>query len=432
MTQNKHQKPDYRHSCGWNGLLGLRKNLEPLKQNIHCDVTIIGAGYTGIAAARRVGELSPNSDIVVLEASSIGEGNPGRNSGFLLEVALAHDVDKQNLARMQQCNQLIQQAMRSLRDDIERFKIDCGLFHSGTYRAAASATGSKSLDRYKAFLDAAGLRCDTLDAANLSSRIGTRFYRKGIYSPHCYLAQPAALIRGLAERLPDNARMYENSPALGLERKSNCWLVKTPHGDVLAKKVILANNAFCKALGFGQERLVAMYTYAALTEPLDAFLLAQCGEDEQWGVLPAHRLGSTLRRTADGRLLIRSLYRYEKDCNASDVEPELRSALTRRFPQLANVPFAAVWGGATGFTFNAAPLWGELRPELYISAGCNGGGIVKGTLFGKLLAERTLGHDTVDVSSLFGTARYMPPDPLRKLGFSVIAAVERFRARAEV
>jgi glycine/D-amino acid oxidase-like deaminating enzyme len=106
----------------------------------------------------------------------------------------------------------------------------------------------------------------------------------------------------------------------------------------------------------------------------------------------------------------------------------------RRFPQLeldTLAPFEHVWGGATGFTYNGAPVWGQARPGLWVSAGCNGGGVVKGTLFGTLLARRAMGEDVPDVADLFGRASWMPPEPLRRLGFTLIAMRERRSAGRE-
>jgi len=77
-----------------------------------------------------------------------------------------------------------------------------------------------------------------------------------------------------------------------------------------------------------------MYTYAGLTAPLPATDLARLGSDPNWGLLPAHRLGATLRRTVDGRLMVRSFYGYEREEDNARVAGRLRDCLTRRFPQL--------------------------------------------------------------------------------------------------
>ncbi|MCB1845770.1 MAG: FAD-binding oxidoreductase, partial [Halioglobus sp.] len=413
--------PDYERRCGWNALLPEPPATEHLSGDKECDVIIVGAGYTGVAAARRYAELTPGASISILDATRIGEGNPGRNSGFLLEISLANDADAANMQRMQRCNELLGDTMRQLLEHAASAGPELQLTRAGTYRAAGGSAGVRALDRYREFLDAAELPVDVLTRDELSERIGTRFYQQGLYSPHCYLAQPAALIRSLAAGLPNTVSIYENSPALSMESVRDVWRVITPKGRITAPRLILANNAFCKGLGIGASRITAMYTYAALTSPLADGERQQCGSDPQWGVLPAHRLGSTLRKTADGRLLIRSLYGYEREADNETIATKLRAALLRRYPGLDAVPFESVWSGATGFTYNGAPLWGQIRTGLFVSAGCNGGGVVKGTLFGKLLAEHAHKLEVPDMAALFGQASWMPPEPLRALGFRIIA-----------
>ena len=139
-----------------------------------------------------------------------------------------------------------------------------------------------------------------------------------------------------------------------------------------------------------------------------------------------------MRRTRDNRLLIRSHYGYEREADNNHIARQLLASLRLRFPQLELDGFASTWGGATGFTLNGAPIWGEIRDGLYASAGCNGGGVVKGTLFGEKLADLALGIAVPDMDRLFGQARWMPPDPLRRLGFAIVSRIERRQGRAEM
>jgi|TARA_B110000971_G_scaffold152573_1_gene155767 glycine/D-amino acid oxidase-like deaminating enzyme len=407
--------------------------IEPaLSADMSVDTAIIGAGYTGISAAKRMHELAPSDEIAIIDSSQIGEGNPGRNSGFLLEIALANDADPSQLDRMRQCNKLIAASLGKIVKAVESSSIDCQLKRMGTYRGAAGKQGLKSLHQYAAFLEAAQLPYQDLNRSEMEQNLGTQFYQRGLYSPHCYLAQPAALIRCLADELPNKVHLFENTPAISLKQSGGRWLIKTANGEISAKKVILANNAFAKSLGIGKSQLVAMYTYAGITPVLDPAILQTLGSDTSWGLLPSHRLGSTLRKTEDGRLLVRCLYAYEKEVNSALVLRELSRNLVRRFPQLVNIELEHIWGGAVGFTMNGGAVFGEVKPGLFVSAGCNGGGVVKGSLFGELLADLANGQPVPDISALFGKASWMPPEPIRSLGFKLISGLERFRGQAEI
>lgn len=423
---HSHSHPDHERPCGWNALLPPRVPTPSVTGTLHCDFAVVGAGYTGLAAARAWAEARPGDDVRVLEASTVGEGSPGRNSGFMLEIALAEDADARAIARMASINELTRGAMDELRTLVRDNDIDCDLARRGTYRAAATERGLKALDAYRRFLDGAGLPCTPLDRDALGARLGTHHYRAGLHSPDCSLVQPAALIRGLADALPRQVTLHERSPVTRVDRDGDGWRLTTREGRVHCRRVLLANNAWAGALGSAPERLTPVWTYAAITEPMDL-----PGDDPEWGMLPAAKLGTTLRRTADGRLLIRSLYSYRRELPNEDVEASLRASLERRWPALAPVRFAHVWGGTTGVTFNGAPVWqvGDRAPM--VSAGCNGGGVVKGTLLGALAVRAALGESVPDVDALFGRADRVPPDPLRRIGFAALTALWRWQAGAE-
>lgn len=424
--------PKYKQKSGWNALLPIREPSPALAKNISVDVLIIGAGWTGISAAKRWHSLSSDASIALIDASEIGEGNPGRNSGFLLEIALAEDANPDQLEKMQLCNRLTADSMAEILAEIEASGAEVDIARAGTYRAAASEVGMKSLLNYRSFLEAAGLEYESLDRSALRARIGSDFYQEGLYSPNCYLAQPAAAIRSLATLLPEAVQLFENTPALKLKQQSGGWQVQTPNGVINAGKLVLANNAFSKELGIARSRLVAMYTYAGLTPILEQSVLDDLGSETNWGLLPTHRLGSTLRQTRDGRLMVRSMHGYEREASRGKVEGELKHRLAKRFPQLPDFEFEHCWGGAVGFTYNGGTVWGEFKPGLFVSAGCNGGGTVKGTLLGKLLAEEAHGMKIPNVPELFGTASWMPPEPFRRLGFNLSAALESRQGRFEL
>ncbi len=76
------------NSCGWLTNLQPRKKFKLLNQNQKCDYLIVGAGYTGLSAARKVSEINPNKKIIIVDAQLAGEGSSSRNSGYLVDTTL--------------------------------------------------------------------------------------------------------------------------------------------------------------------------------------------------------------------------------------------------------------------------------------------------------------------------------------------------------
>jgi glycine/D-amino acid oxidase-like deaminating enzyme len=416
--------PTYLRRCGWTTDSDASMYCKPLQGEQYYDAIVIGAGYTGLAIARRLVEQRPDYAVAVLEADSVGAGSPGRNSGFVLETVLSAP----SKAKAEKIYPLYQQAHQQL---MLHSRLPTEAKRATIFKAAATLRGEKALKQLSHFLQSTGQSWRKLDAERLKQITGSDYYRSGISLPGNRLVNPARLVSNIARHLPDSVTIYEKSPALELEQHQGNWKVRTSAGALSAPQVFLANNAFAKGLGVGQSRSMTIFTYAGITAPLSTEERIKISSQGQWGVLPAHRLGTTFRSTEDGRLLVRGMYGYEQE-GGSEVKDILQQSLRKRFPGLGGTQqLEQWWGGTTSLTANGAPLWGELKPGLFSSVGCNGVGIVKGWLLGGALADLSLGHKALDVPTLFGRPSWMPPEPLRQLGFMAVSSLEKQLAGGE-
>ena len=75
-------------TCGWINDLPKRINVKSINKDENCDFLIIGAGYTGLSAARQLSKINSNSKIIIIDAQLAGEGASGRNSGYLVDTTL--------------------------------------------------------------------------------------------------------------------------------------------------------------------------------------------------------------------------------------------------------------------------------------------------------------------------------------------------------
>lgn len=423
--------PDASDPCGWNAMLPARTPRPPARGQMRVKHAVIGAGYTGLAAARRLAELEPGEEIAVFEGSTVGEGASARNSGFCSPYDPKVGQTAHEKERVAAINRYFAEGFGYLTGAIAAGGFDCQMQNVGRILAAATQAGE---EKVQGMLDAAaahGLAHARLDGAALAARIGTDYYRCAARLDVGYVVQPAALIRGLADALPANVRLHENAPVLGFDGASP-WVLRTPEARIVADRVVLAANAGVRHFGVWKPRLATIYTYAAITEPMREGDLAGLGAPA-WGLLPAHRLGATMRRVGTDRHLVRSLYSYERPLDSAHVRAALADCFRRRYPHLAHVRHEFVWGGVTALTMNGSPRWGAIQPGLWGSAGCNGAGIVKGTVLGKRLAESIVSGDPQeDLQAAFGQADRIAPEPFRSIGFRVVSALERSRAGAEM
>lgn len=416
--------PTYQQRSGWNAMLPERA-AKPLPRGTRFGTVVIGGGYTGLAAARRIAELRPDEEVLVVEASTIGEGSAGRNSGFIIDLPhntkMGGHTSPLEVARKQ--IRMYDAGRRWLEQLVREHGIDCGWNPVGKYHAAASEAGLRNLrhvlDQYCEW----GIPYTEFDSDGLRQKLGTGYYKYGYHSPNNVFVQPAALIRGLADSLPPNVTVAENEAVVALSEAAP-YRVTTARGTFTADRVILANNGFAKALGVLRDRLITIFTYAAVTPRLDEPELAKLGDATEWGVIPANRLGTTLRRIQDGRFMVRSAYSYESEQTPEKTLALLTDCYRRRYPQMKSHRFEYVWGGTTALTRNGATFFGQVRPGLYASLGCNGAGVLKGSMFGKLLGEMAVGADSAYLSDALSLEppNWLPPEPFRRVG--VVSAIK--------
>ena len=80
-------------ATGWNAILSDAPARAMLSEETTSDWLVIGAGFAGLAAARRLSKLHPTDRITVLEARRVAHGPAGRNSGFMID--LPHDLSSE-------------------------------------------------------------------------------------------------------------------------------------------------------------------------------------------------------------------------------------------------------------------------------------------------------------------------------------------------
>ncbi len=424
---------------GWSRILPPRRPAASLAADLRADWLVVGAGFAGLAAARRLAENRPEDRIVLLEAHEVGEGASGRNSGFAID--LPHNVggEFQELGEAERYIRLSRAAIDHLDACVARHGIDCGYTRRGKYHAARSELGRrKILEPFARSLDALGEPYRWLDAAGLEREIGTSYHASAIYTPGGRLLNPAGLTRGLAATLPGNVTLHERTPVLEVEER-NGIRATTPGGTVAARAMILAVNGYAPQFSAFRGALLTFAGYGSLTRPLTEAEHRALGGVGDWGLTPVNSIvGVTMRYTAERRILIRHRFRYAPGLRRADAEmAEIRlghrRAFEARFPMLPEVGIEHSWRGFVCLSRNHAPGFGKVGPHSFAAVCQNVVGVTKGTISGVLAADLATGRDNPLIADMEaqGKPARLPPAPFRNLGVHARLALDEIRWRKE-
>lgn len=409
---------------GWEALLPPREDpARPLEGDHSADAVVLGAGFTGLAAARRLAELRPGWRIALVEADRAGSGASGRSSGFVVDVAFF--TTRMAPTEAERHVRLSRVGIEALRTRVREDDIECGWDETGWLHAAAGHEGFRDLEILRRWLEEHGEPHEWLDGAAVERVTGTPFYRAAVRLPGRPLLQPAALVRGLVASLPAGVALHESSPVRRLEhlRRDRVWRLGTPAGSIRTPRLLVTTNGFTPALGVLGDRLFPLLTFASMTRPLTPGEWGALGGEAAWGVLAQDPMGSTLRRTPEGRILLRNTVAFSRSLAPSprilvEARNAHRRALARRYPALAAVDLELTWEGVMGATPSRRHAFGAFGEGLWATAGFTGAGIAQGTIAGALLAELACGADSAalrDMLALPPPGR-IPPRPFQDLG----------------
>jgi glycine/D-amino acid oxidase-like deaminating enzyme len=430
-------------SCGWYAALPAQPACIRLQGEQRADYTVIGAGFAGLAAARRLAEHHPEARILLVDAQRVAYGASGRNSGFVIDLPHKFALEHPDPAHKQRLLALNRAAIAQLQGLIQSHKIDCQWSHAGKYQGAVGPRGLAYLDHFEKLMSDLGEPFQRVERAELAKVVGSDHYSGAIYTPGCYLMQPAALVTGLGRSLPGNVELLEESPIQRLERDGQGgWILHGNNGRIRTPQLLLGTSIFTQEFGYLRNRLLPVMTFASWTRPLTDSELQVYGGQLDWGLTPADHAGTTVRMTQDRRLIIRNTYKHvpkygqsTSDAMRASVREDHRKAFLARFPQLANVPFSHTWGGVYAISRNFTNFFGELEQGVYASACDNGVGAAWGTISGTLLADLAVGADSAqlrDIQAVTGMPSLNPPEPFLGLGVRSRIRLAAWNSRSEL
>ncbi len=433
--------PVQKGPAAWNTILGTQTPPRELLRSRTADVVIVGGGFAGLAAARRLVQLLPDARIVLLEAGRLAAGAAGRNSGFMID--LPHELTSSDYAGAGDDRAQIalnRRAIAFARAAVAEYRIPRAFFDpAGKVNGAASPKAHTHNQTYAAHLDSLDEAHERLDAQQMRDLTGSAHYMSGLYTPGTVMLQPAGYVRGLVAGLERHVTICEGSPVIALQRETDGWRVETPLAHVSAGAVILANNGHLESFGFARGRLMHLMLFASMTERLDPVNLTGA---PRWGVTPSDPMGTTMRRIdplqGGDRIVIRTcaVLRSGMAARESDLSRAARiqrEKFVMRFPGLARVRMEYTWAGALCLSRNGVAVTGELEPGLFSACVQNGLGTARGTLTGIAAAETLCGVES-DITRHFASEAapsVLPPTPFRDWGANALLRWKERQARDE-
>ena len=428
------------NNCSWINDLNPRSNIKVLSGDKSCDWLVIGAGYTGLSAARKLSELHKNQRIIVVDAQIAGEGASGRNSGYLVDTTLNDGfTSNKELSNYKKKTDIYQLGINAVKKFIKEYQVDCDWNECGKYFASSKIEDKKILIKFSETLSKLGFKHNLLSNKELTKKIGTNFYNIALHTKGGILLHPGKLTRAMVDTLPTNVQLFENSPLLKWEKNKDIVSCFFNSGKIKTKNIIFATNGFLKSLDIKKNYHFPITLTASMTRPLTEDEFKMIGEPKEWGVLPVRPMGATIRMTKNRRILIRNTAEVHNPLSMSQSDLDKRSikqkiGIKKRFKHLPDDIIHSSWSGIVSRTRNSSQIFEKIDNNIFVAGCYNGSGIGVGILFGEQIAIKASNEHTIEMETIekINKPTWLPPKPFLNLGVKTRLIYERIRARSEI
>ncbi len=400
----------------------------PLEEEIEADLAIVGGGLSGLWGALLAKEDDPSREVVLVEGGRIAHAASGRNGGFLT-YSLTHGIGN-GIARfpdeMPALERLGLESFEAIVAAVERHRIDCGLELNGGLDVAVEPHEVEWLAEEAQMLRRFGHEVELLDREQVRKRVHSPIFEAGIVMPGGNaIVDPARLCWGLARAARElGVRIFEQTPVRRLRPAGAAVELGCPAGRIRAGRALLATSAYQGLVAPIRRRVVPVYDYVLVTEPLSAAQLEAIGWRGREGIGDSANQFHYYRLTADNRILwggYDAVYNYggrvaERRSQREESFAMLAAHLLTAFPQLEGIRFSHRWGGAIDTCSRFFAFYGTaMSGRVSYAVGHTGLG-VGASRFGARIALDLLDGRETEATSLRAIRSKpipFPPEPLR-------------------
>jgi glycine/D-amino acid oxidase-like deaminating enzyme len=364
---------------------------QPLPPQV--DVLIVGAGYTGLAAARETAAAGRST--LVLDGAAFGGGCSSRNGG---QVAYSIKPSFQSLASRHGADLALRicreghRAVADLRTLALEEGIECDWRESGCFYGAHTARHFDAMARH-ANQQPAGLeqRISVVPRAQQRREIDSDFYYGGLVFHEDASINPMRLLLSLLRRAREHgATVIDRCAVSAIRSSGQNFEVQTARGAVQARQVLVATNGYSGPLSpWLRRRVIPIGSYQIATVPL--------GVERVRGLIPqgrnvydSRRVVVYFRPSPDGERIIFGGRAALNEKNPLECVGRLKAMMTRILPQLKSAAVSHAWAGWVAYTFDKLPHLGRHQGIHYCMGYC-GQGVPLATYFGKRIGQQMLG-----------------------------------------
>lgn len=362
------------------------------------DVVVIGAGFSGLAAAFWLKKEDPSLNVAVLERGRVGYGASGRNAGFITCGSVEHFnrmIAKHGLQQATAIWRFSEENLRLLEEHIiQNDPAPLQFEKKGCYSLAAQDSEFKELQSVAETMNKLDIPVQVYSSSEIEKSVGARRFVGGIKYLNDASVHPVRLLERIAQKTP-GLNLFENVEVHKIDQgTSGERILRTDNGDFECSMVVMALNGYSAQLHpYFADKIYPTRGQILMMEKVPHFMEGPCY---------ANFYLDYFRQLPSGELLIGGFRQLEKatevgysDHTTDVIQNALHEFVRNHLPQFDGKKITHRWSGIMGFSKDGEPMVGSLPDDnqVFFLGGYTGHGVGMAFHTAKCLVDVIFGRE---------------------------------------
>ncbi|MCD8509531.1 MAG: FAD-dependent oxidoreductase [Bacillus sp. (in: Bacteria)] len=372
----------------------------PLSENIETDVTVIGAGITGVTSAYLL--MKKGYNVVLLEAGRIVEGTTGHTTAkvtsqhALIYAELIKNLGKEKAKLYYEANQ---EALRMIDEIRKEHDIECDFDYETAYVYGENENDADRIEKEAKAYEELGIDGGLTEDTDLPFA-----YSAAIQMHNQAQFHPVKYLKGMANILQQNGvSIYEKTRAVDVKKGDRPEVVTENDHTITSDHVVIASHVPFKdleGLYFSRLRAERSYILAAKVEKkIPKGIYINAGS-------PKRSIRHWKNDEGETFLIVGGEeHTAGQSRNTEEDLEKLRNFAHEHFT-VKDIPFH--WSSQDIFTLDRVPYVGPItknQPNIHVATGFSKWGMTNGTNAAKLITDLISNEDN-RYEDLFSPSRF--------------------------
>lgn len=383
---------------------------ETLKENIECDILIIGGGISGLSTSFYLKDI--NKKVVLIDKDQIGYGATSKNTGKLdyMQGLIYHKIEKNyNKSVASLYLQSQKEAINEVINIIKKYQIKCHL------KSVISYVFSQKIDDEKDFNKEIKFYKENNIRYKIESSLPIMYPSSIILSTNNnYIFNPYEYMLGLKRVIKEKIKIYENTICTGINKKEDYYICKINNKYEIKAKYVVCTTHY--------PIFIAPFFTPLKTEVQNFYIGAFKKEDNSnISILSYNKPVISMRYYA-------KFFLYGRRSHSSTTNLDIRkdlSCIKEEIKKYWRQDIEYFYHTNDIMTYDNLPFIGEISPHLYIATGFNKWGNTNGTISGKVISDLIKNKEN-KYKEIFNPKRSITLDKLKNIPLYSIKVGTRY------